>query len=172
MDTYLFKGDMGHHGLNGTNGTNGEKGDKGNTSTFLLKVLLCTSCMDTYLFKGDMGHHGLNGTNGTNGEKGQKGNHSNNDTIGLLCQCTCDKGDNGQKGDIGPKGVMDAFYIFVCSIQTECFHLTSGSDTCPIKVELMCPHSKKCDYHEYLHITMKPVFVLTKTSLLAVILIR
>ena len=48
---------------------------------------------------------------------------------------------------------------------------TSGSESRPKKTELMSEHSKKHNYCESLHITMKPVFVLMKTSLMAVIII-
>ena len=49
---------------------------------------------------------------------------------------------------------------------------TSGSESRPRKVELTCVFKKRDDYRErILHITTKPVFVLTNTSLMAVIFI-
>ena len=48
----------------------------------------------------------------------------------------------------------------------------SVSESQSRKVELTCMHSKKRDdYCEYLHITTEPVFVSTKTSLMAMIFI-
>ena len=47
----------------------------------------------------------------------------------------------------------------------------SSSELWPRNVELTHTHSKKCDYHESLHITMKPVFVVMKINLVAVIFI-
>ena len=47
----------------------------------------------------------------------------------------------------------------------------SGSKLRPRKVKLMHTHLKKCDYHESLHITTKPVITPKETSLTALIFI-
>ena len=48
-------------------------------------------------------------------------------------------------------------------------HQTSSSELPPRKIELMCAHSKKHDYPESLHITMKCVITPTETSLTTLI---
>ena len=52
-----------------------------------------------------------------------------------------------------------------------CVHQTSGSELQPRKVESTHAHSKEHDYRKSLHITMEPVFIPMKTSLVAVIFI-
>ena len=48
-------------------------------------------------------------------------------------------------------------------------NLTSGIELRPRKAESMCTFIQKRDYHESLHITMKPVIISMETSLTALI---
>ena len=61
---------------------------------------------------------------------------------------------------------------YLATNSNKLINLTSGSESWPRKVELMCTHSfKKRDYHESLHITMKPVIIPMETSLITLIFI-
>ena len=56
----------------------------------------------------------------------------------------------------------------------KCFIKTSSSESQPRKVELTCTHSKNVTTTvsvSILHITMKTIFIPTKTSLMAMIFI-